>query len=50
MPMKKDFDSPDSPAEEPPPVFRSWSGWYALVLATLLALIALFYAFTKAFE
>lgn len=50
MPMKKEFNPPESQIEEPPPVFQSWNGWYALVLATLLALMALFYAFTKAFE
>jgi hypothetical protein len=33
-----------------PPVFRRWSGLYGIVLAELVILIALFYAFTKAFE
>lgn len=50
MPMKKEFNPPKPAEDEPPPLFKSWSGWYVLVLATLLALIALFYAFTKAFE
>ena len=39
---------PDLP--EPPPFGRSWAGIYAVVAGTLLALIALFAAFTRAFE
>jgi hypothetical protein len=34
----------------PPPIGGSWRSLYAIVVATLLVLIALFYAFTKAFE
>ena len=37
-------------AEEPPPIGRTWPRLYAAVLGFLAFLIALFYAFTKAFE
>jgi len=30
--------------DERPPLFRTWRGWYVLVLGTLAALIALFSA------
>jgi hypothetical protein len=36
--------------EDPPPIGRSWRQLYAAVLITLCVLIAIFYAFTKAFE
>lgn len=36
--------------EEPPPFGRSWGTLYAAVAGTLVALIVLFYAFTKALE
>ena len=36
--------------EGKPPFFSSWRALYALVLVNLGVLIALFYAFTKAFE
>jgi len=36
--------------DEPAPPFGSWRRLYALVIAWLAALIALFYAFTKAFS
>jgi len=36
--------------EEPPPFGRSWGTLYAAVAGTLAALIALFYAFTRALE
>jgi len=36
--------------EEPPPFGGRWNTLYAVVLGTLAVLIALFYAFTKAFE
>jgi hypothetical protein len=36
--------------QEKPPVFSSWSRWYAVVLLNLAVLIVLFYLFTKAFE
>jgi hypothetical protein len=38
------------PELESPPVFRQWAVLYGVVLAELAILIALFYAFTKAFE
>jgi len=33
-----------------PPLVSSWNRLYALVLVNLAVLIAVFYAFTKAFE
>jgi hypothetical protein len=43
-----------SPKKQPPddnrPPLGSWSRMYALVLANLALLIALFYAFTRAFD
>ena len=51
------FEPPPAPPREPepgedapPPVLGSWRRLYAVVLVVLAALIALFYAFTKAFE
>jgi hypothetical protein len=35
---------------EPPPVGKTWRRLYAAVLLWLVVQIALFYAFTKAFE
>lgn len=35
--------------EEKPPLFKSWKGWYWLVIIFLLALIIFFYFFTKMF-
>jgi hypothetical protein len=32
-----------------PPLFRSWRGWYTLVLVSLMIMILLLYAFTIAF-
>lgn len=32
------------------PLFKSWTGWYVLVLLVLLGLIVLFYFFTKKFH
>jgi hypothetical protein len=40
----------DGRSEEPPPIGRTWPRLYAAVLITLALLIALFYAFTKAFQ
>ena len=37
-------------AEGKPPLFSSWTSWYVLVLVNLVVLIALFYAFMRAFE
>jgi hypothetical protein len=40
----------DEPArEEAPPFGRSWAALYAVVLATLAALVVLFYLFTRSF-
>jgi hypothetical protein len=36
--------------EEPPPFWGSWNVWYAVVLATLVLLIAGFYLFTKTYS
>ena len=36
--------------DESPPLFKTWKGWYALVLGNLIFLIVLFYLFTKIFE
>ena len=35
--------------EEKPPIGRSWAALYAAVLAWLAVMIAIFYAFTRAF-
>lgn len=35
---------------ERPPVFKSWSGWYILVIGVLVILILLFNSFTKFFS
>jgi len=32
---------------EKPPVFKKWSGWYILLIASLLVLVTLFYFFAK---
>jgi len=39
-----------SQAEEPPPTGGSWNALYAVVLATLAALVVLFHLFTRAFR
>lgn len=36
--------------EDKAPLFRSWSGWYALLLGFLLLLIILFSLFTRKFQ
>jgi len=36
--------------EGKPPLVSTWNRLYALVLVNLVVLIAVFYAFTKAFE
>ena len=38
-----------SHADEAPPFGRSWATLYAVVLATLAALVVLFYLFTRSF-
>lgn len=35
--------------EEQAPLFKSWNGWYWLVILFLVALIIFFYFFTKMF-
>jgi hypothetical protein len=35
---------------EPPPILKTWRRLYALVAGVLVAEIAIFYLFTKAFE
>ena len=35
--------------EQKPPLFRSWTSWYVLVIAFLFVLIILFYLLTKTF-
>jgi hypothetical protein len=42
--------TPATPVEEPPPVFGTWRRLYIAVLVYLSTLIALFYAFTIAFN
>jgi len=39
----------ESEPSENPPLFKSWRGWYILVLASLVMMIILFYIFSKAF-
>ncbi len=46
----KGLSMKDKIQEDPPPVFQTWNRWYALVLGTLIALIAFFYLFTLAFR
>ena len=40
----KDFQN------DKPPLFKSWTNWYALVIVFLLMLIIFFYFFTKHFS
>ena len=40
----------DSYEEQPPPIGRTWKRLYTAVILFLLFQIAVFYAFTKAFE
>ena len=37
-------------AEEPPPLFKSWSTWYLVVFLNLVFLIILFTIFTRVFS
>lgn len=39
-------ESVEQEAEEKPPYFKSWKGWYLLVIGNLIFLIILFYLFT----
>ena len=40
----------DHHPETPPPIGRTWNRLYTAVIVFLLVQIAVFYAFTKAFE
>jgi hypothetical protein len=44
-----DADLKSTNSEGDPPLFRTWTHWYILVIAFLLLLIILFYQFTKTF-
>ncbi|MES2882703.1 MAG: hypothetical protein V4676_11180 [Bacteroidota bacterium] len=33
-----------------PPLFKTWTHWYVLVISFLILLIILFYLFTKTFS
>jgi len=50
--MEKDEKSkdPQTKEKETPPFFRSWFGWYAVVLIFLVVLIILFYWFSVTFS
>jgi len=39
----------NTPDNDRAPLFKSWTGWYVLVIAFLALLIILFYFFTKRF-
>jgi len=36
--------------DQPPPIFKSWQHFYAFVLTVHVAVISLFYWFTKMYE
>jgi len=48
--MKTEDQETERADEGKPPLVSSWRNLYTLVLVNLAVLIALFYAFTKAFE
>lgn len=48
--MTEELDPQEVDVEEPPPLFKSWTTWYAVVLINLAVLVLLFYWFTKTFE
>ena len=48
--MNREHDIKNIIKEDRPPIFKSWNRLYAFVLSTLVALVILFYIFTKAFE
>ncbi len=48
--MKTENQEIDRGDEGKPPLVSSWRNLYILVLGNLVVLIAVFYAFTKAFE
>jgi hypothetical protein len=39
-----------NPADEKPPIFKTWRRLYWLVFLNLIFLVILFYIFTKVFE
>lgn len=41
---------PETSIDEKPPVFKSWSGWYALLLGALLFQIVLYLWLTLLFS
>jgi len=48
--MKNEQDSVCDHNEEPPPILSSWKNLYIIVAGNLVALMLLFYLFTKYFE
>jgi hypothetical protein len=41
----QDFNDADTP-----PVFRTWNGWYSLVIGVFAAIVLLLWAFSQAFQ
>jgi len=48
--METTKEDPSDQEKESPPLFKSWSGWYGLLMGVLVSLIGLFYWFTQAFS
>jgi len=48
--VNNDNDLNKNAEDSLPPIFGSWNKIYSFVFFTLIALILLFYLFTKAFE
>jgi hypothetical protein len=48
--LKQEFKKILIEGDEKPPLFKTWKGWYSLVLGFLSFLIILFYIFTRIFE
>jgi len=46
----KNQESEESGEQDQPPVFKSWNGWYALLVGVLVSLIGLFYLLAEAFS
>jgi hypothetical protein len=42
--------TPSDDPDDPPPIFGTWPRLYTFVLVFLVVLIALFYAFTRAYS
>jgi len=40
----------DKNKDSKPPIFKSWTGWYLLVIGNLIFLIIVFYLFTIAYK